>query len=162
MILVYISDTEYNYTVEALLNSRVLARSNHTKTTQAIVVNPIEITSTVQPDDSVFLTRSNLNSGLSPKQFKDFVNGPLHTTFSPSTSSTKSITILDLQPGEHKKKIEVWYQDEIVSKGSEMVSIPEPVSCKPDSCTTSVHADFSVDIYYPKPLDLKVDYLKIF
>lgn len=121
------SDTGYSYTIEAFLSGRVLARTTHNATTQAIVVYPLEITSTVQSDDSVVLTWSKENSRLAPLQYKVFVNGTLNTTLAPSTTSTQTTSILGLQPGDHLIKIEGWYQDEIVSQGSAQVSIPEPV-----------------------------------
>jgi hypothetical protein len=122
------SGTAYNYTVEALSNGKVLARATHAASTLAIVLNHIEITSCVHPDNSVVLTWSSQNSGLAPNQYKIFVDGSLNTTLTPSTSSTQTTTILDLPPGDHLIKIEGWYQDEIVSQGSEPVSIPELVA----------------------------------
>lgn len=122
------SATGYSYTIEALSNGNVLSRATHTASTLAIVVNPIEITSTVQSDKSVTLTWSSQNSGLAPNQYKIFVEGSLNTTLTPSTSLTQTTKILDLQPGNHLIKIEGWYQDEIVSQGNETVSIPQPVA----------------------------------
>jgi hypothetical protein len=66
------SGTGYSYTVEAFSNGKVLARATHTASTLAIVINPIEITSTVQPDDSIVLTWSRLNSGLAQDQYNIF------------------------------------------------------------------------------------------
>jgi hypothetical protein len=122
------SGTGYSYTVEALSNGKVLAKAAHTASTLAIVVNPIEITSTVQPDNSVTLTWFSQNSGLAPNQYKIFVDGTLNTTLTPSTSSTQTTAILALQPGDHLIKIEGWYQDELVSQGNATVSISEPVA----------------------------------
>ncbi|MFS0775387.1 hypothetical protein ABC255_05105 [Neobacillus sp. 3P2-tot-E-2] len=122
------SSTGYSYTVEALSNVKVLASASLTASTLAILVIPIEITSSLQPDKSVTITWSNQNSGLAPNLYKIFVDGTLNTTLTPSTSSTQTTTILDLKPGNHLIKIEGWYQDEIVSQGSGLVSIPEPVA----------------------------------
>jgi hypothetical protein len=77
------------------------------------------------------------------------------------TSSTQTTTILDLQPGDHLIKIEGWHQDEIISQGSEKVSIPEPVFAKPIFVTATVNADFSADITFHTPLDFQIDYYKI-
>ncbi|MEH7112647.1 fibronectin type III domain-containing protein [Neobacillus niacini] len=156
------SDTEYYYTVEARLNGRLLAKATYNTFTKAIIINPIEITATVQSDDSVVLTWPNLNSGLAPDQYKVFVNGTLNTTLTPSASSTQNTTLPDLQPGDHFIKIEGWYQDELVSQSSKMVSIPEPIVAKPILVTSTVHADFSADIYFPTPSDLHIDDYKIF
>ncbi|MEC1523501.1 hypothetical protein P9D43_15975 [Neobacillus niacini] len=122
------SGTGYSYTVEALSNGKILAKAAHIASTLAIVVNPIEITSTVQPDNSVNLTWFTQNSGLAPNQYKIFVDGTLNTTLSPSTSSTQTTAILGLQPGNHLIKIEGWYQDELVSQGNSTASISEPVT----------------------------------
>lgn len=156
------SSTNYSYTVEAWLNGRVIAKANHYASTKAIIVNSIEIAATVQPDDSVVLSWSNSNTGLAPDQYKLFVDGVLKKTLPPGTATTQTTTILDLQPGNHLIKLEGWYQDEMISQGSQSITITEPIVAKSLDVTAFVHADFSANIKFSIPTDLQIDQYKIF
>ncbi|TDL73863.1 hypothetical protein E2R56_13350 [Rhodococcus qingshengii] len=155
------SSTDYSYTVEAWLNGRVLTKATHYASTKAILVNSLEITAAVQPDDSVVLTWSNQNPGLAPDQYNVFVDGTFYNNLTPSTYLTQT-TILDLRPGNHVIKLEGWYQDETGSQGSALVTTSEPIVAKPINVTAFGYADFSADIKFSTPSDLQIDKYKIF
>jgi hypothetical protein len=155
------SDTIYSYTVEAWLNGRLLAKTTHNASTKSIIIKPIEVTAALQPDHSVVMTWVRETSELTPDQYKIILNGNLAAIEPPIDSSIQTATLPDLQPGTHFVTIEGWFQDELVSQGSQSVTVPEPITKQPIHVSASVYSDFSADILI-STLDLQVDSYTIF
>ncbi|MCL6570230.1 MAG: hypothetical protein K6T88_00920 [Bacillus sp. (in: Bacteria)] len=142
------SGTKYIYTVEAWLGGKILSSATYSTTTTSIVIQPLEMKSAILSDKSVVITWPSQTSGFSPDPYKIFVDGILKTIQPPSTSTTQTTTILDLQLGNHTIKIEGWYQDELVSQGSQLITIPEAIVIVPIEVAATVYSDFSADILY--------------
>jgi hypothetical protein len=155
------SNTIYSYTLEAWLNGRLLAKTTHNASTKSIIIKPIEVTAVLQPDHSVVMTWVRETSELIPDQYKIMVNGNLAAIEPPIDSSIQTATLSDLQPGTYFITIEGWFLDEMVSQGSQSVTVPEPIIIQPIDVTASVYSDFSADILV-STLDLQVDSYTIF